>query len=248
MRKALIIASLTAVCAGAMPAVGNAAQRCVNPQNNTTTGALVGAAGGAAVGSVLAGRGSRGEGAVLGALGGALLGGAIGRSQTRCPEGYYAYDDQTRQYYDNDGRPYQPQGAYSPAGGPPPPPPGGAYDRPPESSYDRAPPPPPSYDRGPPPRYETSSTGGYGYYDNAPRSPRQRLEWASQRIDRMADSGRLNPREAESARSDLSDIRRQYAKLSRRGGGSLNGADRDYINSRLDRLAQNVRWDARDNY
>ena len=60
MRKIYIAGALALATAGALPAVASADTRCVNPQNNTTTGALVGAAGGAAVGSVLAGRGSRG--------------------------------------------------------------------------------------------------------------------------------------------------------------------------------------------
>lgn len=233
MRKLLIIAGLAAATAGALPAVASADTRCVNPQTNATTGALVGAVGGAAVGSALAGRHSRGEGAVLGALGGALLGGAVGHSQTRCPDGYYAYDDSTRQYYDNSGAVYQPQGYAQPAygGGPPP---GGGY----------GPPPPPQgggYGGG---GYE----GGGGYYQGAPQSMRERLDWAQARLDRAADHGRLNPREADNARADLNDIRRQYYRLNRRDGGHLNGADRQYISDRLDTLARNVRWDSNDRY
>ena len=228
MRKIYIAGALALVAAGAMPAVASADTRCLNPQTNTGTGALVGAAGGAAVGSVLAGRGSRGEGALFGALGGAILGGAVGHSQVRCPDGYYAYDDQTRQYYDNNGRVYAP------------PPPGPGYG-PPPGAYG---PPPPAYG-APPPGY---AGGGADYYRGAPTSLRQRLDWASGRIDRAAGSGRLSPGEADNARNDLMDIRRQYYRLSRRDGGSLNGPDRQYINDRLNTLARNVRWDGQGGY
>lgn len=236
MRKTIIAAALAAATAGALPVAAQAQVRCVNPQNNTTTGALVGAAGGAAVGSVLAGRGDRGKGAVLGALGGALLGGAVGNRQTRCPEGYYAYDDQTRQYYDNSGAVYNP--GYG-AGGPPPPP--GGY------GYNNAPPPPVgAYDRGP--GYGPGAGGGADYYRGAPQDIRSRFDWTQQRIDRAVQRGRLNPREAQNAQADLGDIRQQYRRLMQRGGGGLNPADRQYINDRLNTLARNVRWDTRDGY
>ncbi len=228
MRKIYIAGALALATAGALPSVASADTRCINPQTNTGTGALVGAAGGAAVGSLLAGRHSRGEGALFGALGGAVLGGAVGHSQVRCPDGYYAYDDQTRQYYDNSGRVYAP------------PPPGPGYG-----------PPPPGPGYGPPP----PPGGGYGYngggadyYRGAPTSLHDRLDWAAARIDRAQSSGRIDPRTADGARNDLADIRHQYYRLSRRDGGSLNGPDRQYINDRLNTLARNVRWDAQNGY
>ena len=225
MRKIYLAGALALAVAGTVPAVASADTRCVNPQTNGTTGALVGAAGGAAVGSVLAGRHSRGEGAVLGALGGALLGGAIGHNQVRCPDGYYAYDDQSRQYYDNSGAVYAPQGpgAYGP-------PPGPGYG-PPPGAYNNAPPPP---------------GGGYDYYRGAQEGIRGRMDFAQQRIDRDARSGRLSRREADRAYADLADIRRQNDSMRSRGGGRLNPTDRQYLEDRLNRLAQNTRWDARD--
>lgn len=264
MRKTIIATALVAAAAGALPAVAQAQVRCVNPRTNATTGALVGAAGGAAVGSVLAGRNDRGKGAVLGALGGALLGGAVGNQQTRCPEGYYAYDDRTRQYYDNSGAVYDPgHGAapgYAPApvagagydpghSGAPgyaPPPPGGA-------GYGAPPPPPGAYGRGPGyggPGYGRPgyAGGGVDYYGGAPTDLMARFDWTQRRIDRAAGSGRLNPREADNAYADLRDIRMQYRRLTQRGGGGLNGADRQYINDRLNTLARNVRWESRDAY
>lgn len=236
MRKALIIAGLAAACAGALPAVASADTRCINPQTNGTTGALVGAVGGAAVGSALAGRHSRGEGAVLGALGGALLGGAIGHNQTRCPDGYYAYDDSTRQYYDNDGRVYQPQGYAQPGygGGQP------AYGQPAygQPTYGQ-----PAYGPGgPPPAY---GGGGGGYWAEAGSDIRRRIDWLRQRTQRMHDEGRLNRYDSRTVFHELDSITTMEVSLRRRDGGVLSGADRDYLQSRLDH-ARDVLHDHRE--
>lgn len=238
MRKTFIAAGLLAVAAaGSVPAAAAAQVRCVNPQNNTTTGALVGAAGGAAVGSVLAGRGDRGKGAVLGALGGALLGGAVGNRQTRCPEGYYAYDENSRQYYDNNGAVYQPQGAYGAGynqgpgynqGGAPPPPAygaGGGYNQ--GSGYNQG----PGYGPG----------GGGDYWQSAPRGINERISFLRERIQRSADSGRIGRREARDSFTDLDDIQRQEIMMRRRGGGQLNPTDRAYLQDRLDRARMILR-------
>ena len=231
MRKTYIAGALAlAAAAGSLPAVASADTRCINPQTNTGTGALVGAAGGAAAGSLLAGRHSRGEGAILGALGGAVLGGAIGHSQVRCPDGYYAYDDQTRQYYDNNGAVYAPQGGPGPGYGPPPP---GAYGGPPPGGAYGAPPPRGGYG------------GGEDYYRSAPQGIRERMDYAQQRIDRAVSERRIDRRQADAAYADLSDIRRQNDRLRVRDGGRLNGADRQYVQDRLNTLARNVRWDNR---
>ncbi len=214
MKTLLVVGSLLA--ATAAPAAASAATRCINPQNNTTTGALVGAAGGAAVGSVLAGRHSRGEGAVLGALGGALLGGAIGHNQTRCPDGYYAYDDQTRQYYDNSGAVYNP-------GGPPPPGPG----------YGPPPPPGPAYGPGPGPGGDFWASSGPGIRD--------RITFLRSRVQANVDNGRISPRQAQRSFADLDDIQRQDRRMRYRDGGRLNDADRAYLQDRLDRARQILR-------
>lgn len=223
MRK-LLMAGLAVSVLAAVPAAADAQTRCVNPQNNTTTGALVGAAGGAAAGSLLAGRHNRGEGAVLGALGGAVLGGVVGHSQTRCPDGYYAYDQSSNQYYDNSGNVYHPSGAYGgPSGGPGygPPPPGGGYQG--GAGY----------------------AGGdrNGYWQGAGQGIRERTDFLQQRIDRESQNGRISRRESNQAYSDLNDIRRQEYRLRQRDGGHLNPADRDYLQDRLDRAYRNLHFD-----
>jgi osmotically inducible lipoprotein OsmB len=57
---------------------------------NKTEGAVVGAAGGAVLGNVLAGRGSRGTGTLLGAVAGGVAGHEIARTR---------YNQNCRRYY-----------------------------------------------------------------------------------------------------------------------------------------------------
>lgn len=67
----------------------------------TVTGGMIGAIAGAAIGSNVAGRGSRTEGAVLGAVAGGALGASVANSQAqaRCDQaGYYYTFNQTHPY------------------------------------------------------------------------------------------------------------------------------------------------------
>ncbi len=53
-------------------------------RNDGTTGLIVGAVGGGAVGNVIAGRGDKTVGTIIGAAGGALLGRHLDRKNSRC--------------------------------------------------------------------------------------------------------------------------------------------------------------------
>lgn len=256
MRKLLIAGGLCVATLAALPAAADAQVRCVNPQNNTGIGALVGAGGGAAVGSLLAGRHDRGKGAIFGALGGAVLGGVVGHGQTKCPDGQVAYDPANNQYYDNDGRAYQPQGGPGQGGYQ-----GGQYQGGPSQGgqyqggqyqggqyqggqyqggqYQGGPPREGAY--GPP-------RGGSGYWNGAGQGIRERTDFLEQRIRRDADNGRVSPRAADGAYADLGDIRRQEVRLRRRDGGHLNEADRAYLQDRLDRAYRNLHYDRQSGY
>lgn len=240
MRKLLIAGGLCVATLAALPAAADAQVRCVNPQNNTGVGALVGAAGGAAAGSLLAGRHDRGKGAIFGALGGAVLGGVVGHGQTKCPDGQVAYDPASNQYYDNDGRAYQPQGGPGPGyqGGQYQ---GGQYQGGP--GYQGG-----GYQGGPPREGAYGPQGGAGYWNGAGEGIRQRTDFLEQRIRRDADSGRVSPRAADGAYADLGDIRRQEVRLRRRDGGRLNEADRAYLQDRLDRAYRNLHYDRQSGY
>lgn len=217
MRKLIICAALAA--ATAVPAVASAQARCVNPRTNATAGALVGAAGGALIGSQLASRGSRDKGAILGALGGAVLGGSIGNSQVRCPDGYYR--EENGHYYDNNGSEYRydngpPPGAY----GPPPPQPGMAY----REGY-----------------YAPGAT--YGFWQGAPERLSDRVAFTEQRVRMAADRRWIDRGEAQRAYADIANVRR-YMDDHRRYG-KLRPEDRDYITKQLNYISQRVRWESR---
>ena len=73
--------------------------------SRSTTGALVGTAIGAIIGSNVAARGVRTEGAVLGGLVGAAVGSGVGKSSAACGsqnrQGYYDNSDRSNQYGQN---------------------------------------------------------------------------------------------------------------------------------------------------
>lgn len=70
----------------------------------------------------------------------------------------------------------------------------------------------------------------------------QREAWLQERIERARANGSLNRREAFRAQRGLDDIRRTQADLVARDGGMLNGADRHYIEERLDHLRATLNW------
>lgn len=119
---------------------------CQRDANNRgVTGALIGGAGGAVIGSQVAASGHRTDGSLLGGVVGAIAGAVVGHSSAACdsappppppggpPVGPAIADA---------GPPPPPPGYYQP-GPPPPPPPGYAQ------GYGYGPPPPPAYGPGP---------------------------------------------------------------------------------------------------
>ena len=110
------------------------------------TGALVGGAGGAVIGSQLAARGHRTDGSLLGGIVGALAGAAVGHNTAACTNG--------------------PPPPYAYREAPPPPPEPSAYYEPAPRAYDDA-----DYGPPPPPRYaERETVWAYG-----PRGTRLRV-------------------------------------------------------------------------
>lgn len=96
------------------------------------------------------------------------------------------------------------------------------------------------------------SAGGYGtnvsyndWWRDAPTDVRQRQDWMETRINNAFSNGRLTRMERDSALRELASIRADDRRLTRRHRG-LTAADRDYLQDRLDTLAQQVRRDRRD--
>jgi hypothetical protein len=99
------------------------------------------------------------------------------------------------------------------------------------------PPPGPGY--GPPPPS--------GFWNGAPGDVRQRIDWMQNRIDRMANDGRLSPDESQRAYAELRSIR-YYARSNYQRYGALSPDQRGYIQARLDHLSQSIHWMARTGY
>jgi hypothetical protein len=88
-----------------------------------------------------------------------------------------------------------------------------------------------------------ASQQGYGsdFWRGAPTDTWQRIDYLQQRIDRGMRDGSLSPQEARRAQVELSQIRRDAMRM-RRGGMTFSANNSAMIQSRLDRLSQNLRW------
>ena len=85
MRRMLFAAGLT--LAVAVSSAAEARSGCeAAAHNRKVTGTVIGALGGALLGSAVAGHGSKGTGAVIGGVGGAVVGNQL--SRTHCRGGY----------------------------------------------------------------------------------------------------------------------------------------------------------------
>ena len=70
----------------------------------------------------------------------------------------------------------------------------------------------------------------------------RRIDWLQDRIQRGRTDGSLDRREARRVERELRTIRMDARRMERRHGGHLWGREQAMLNSRLDRLAQHVRW------
>ena len=80
------------------------------------------------------------------------------------------------------------------------------------------------------------------FWRDAPTDPYQRIDFLQRRIQRGANDGSLNPREARRAQYQLSQIRRDADRMRYRHHGRFSEADYSYVQSRLDSLSQQIRW------
>ena len=76
------------------------------------------------------------------------------------------------------------------------------------------------------------------FWRGAPDSPRERISFLQQRIDRGAADGSLDRREVRRAQYQLSNIRRDVMRMR----GRMTPERRDMINRRLDDLSRQIRW------
>jgi hypothetical protein len=90
-------------------------------------------------------------------------------------------------------------------------------------------PPPPGWDAG-------------AFWRGAPDSPRQRIQFLQDRINRGIGDGSLDRREARSANAELDRIRQMDRRMHYDQGGRLNDQDRAVLQNRLDDLSRRIRW------
>jgi hypothetical protein len=264
MRSLVAASSLLALSSFAIVPAASAQVRACEQHNNQTTGTVVGAIGGALLGSALGGHGHKSDGAIVGALGGAIVGNQIGKNSVTadCSHAYGFYDNDGRWhanpvdrnvatgYYDRSGRwsngtpngYYASNGAWVSATADMR---QGYYDNsgrwvPPQvDGY---------YDANnrwvavsaPPPRY----AGNNDYWNGAPPDARDRLQWMRTRIDRAESDRRISHREAANLRADLRNIEVRESRMPHRGGG-LNYQDEQIIQAQLDDLNRDFRQDMR---
>jgi uncharacterized protein YcfJ len=232
-------------------------------QNNRMVGTVAGAGLGALAGSAVAGHGNKTEGAVLGGVLGAVIGNQVSKGHTdNCARAYGYYDAQGRWhanaipqasaegYYDRNGNwiagapnGYYSNGRWVSASA------RGYYDR---SGYWVPPSTSGYYDVNGRWVVVPANAGNYGrntsydtrsFWAGAPSDLRQRVAWLDRRIQRGEADGSLTRREANRARRQLSDIRRDEYRWSRNG---LDSREEARVQARLDDLSRSIRWERRD--
>lgn len=70
----------------------------------------------------------------------------------------------------------------------------------------------------------------------------RRIDWMQHRIDRGRQDGSLDRREAFRVQRELQRIRMDEDRMRDRHGGRLWDRDRMYLQQRLDRLNDQIRW------
>ena len=80
------------------------------------------------------------------------------------------------------------------------------------------------------------------FWRGAPTDPYQRIDFLQRRIQHGVDDGSLGPREARRSQYQLNQIRRDADRMRYRHHGRFSDADYNYIQSRLDSLSQQIRW------
>lgn len=70
----------------------------------------------------------------------------------------------------------------------------------------------------------------------------RRADWLQQRISQGRADGSINRREAMRVQRALMEVRRDQARMMRRGHGHLRNSDRAMLEQRLDRVRDTIRW------
>ena len=85
---------------------------------------------------------------------------------------------------------------------------------------------------------------GYGreFWNGAPQSLDQRLDWLEMRVRRGIENGSLTRGESDRAFALLRDFRRSRTEMAARHGGRLDRGDERVLSDRLNAISQQIRW------
>ena len=111
------------------------------------------------------------------------------------------------------------------------------------------PPPPPGWNGGPPPPgagpgWHRGGPGwdGNAFWRGAPDSPRDRIQFLQDRVNRSVADGSLDRHEAWRVNRELNDLRRWIQRKHWQDQGPLNPDQRAQVQGRLDQISQQIRW------
>lgn len=82
------------------------------------------------------------------------------------------------------------------------------------------------------------------FWHEAPTSPRERIDYLENRVDRDYAAGRLDGREARKAKAELGHLRNQIRAMHEMDG-RLTPRDADFIQIRLDQISRQIHWQDR---
>jgi hypothetical protein len=80
------------------------------------------------------------------------------------------------------------------------------------------------------------------FWRGAPNDPRERITYLQTRLNRGISDGSIDRREARNSQQELDRIKRDAQRMGRR----LDSRERASLDNRLDRLAQQIRWQRND--
>lgn len=79
------------------------------------------------------------------------------------------------------------------------------------------------------------------FWRGAPESPRERIQFLQDRVDRGVADGSLDRREAHRVDRELNGVRRWVHEMHM-DQGRLTPGQRDRVQTRLDRISRQIHW------
>jgi hypothetical protein len=90
--------------------------------------------------------------------------------------------------------------------------------------------------------YQSGGWDAGAFWKGAPDSPRDRIQFLQDRINRGRDDGSLDRHEADRAQGELDRVRGWLRQMHYDNGGPLGPDQRDRIQARLDLISSQIRW------